>query len=296
LSQALHGVEQAELSRLSRVADRLLIGSPTLPYGTSPRSLRAGRGLEFLELQPYSDGDDPRRIDWRATARHRRPLVRRYQDEAFSTVLICLDRSASMSSDGGGKWRLALQLSVAFAYLLLQAGHRVGLVGFSSGVDLVSPPARGHASFAQLLARLSGVEARAEGGASRLEVCARFAARGTSVVILSDFLAPDFLRPGLDQILRRGGRLHGIRILSASELGPARFERAVLRDLESGERRSLLLTPVARRRAARRLEQLGSELRDYFHTRGLPLTSCESRQSWREVILAHLRAVGPFHA
>ena len=44
----------------------------------------SGRHLsitEFESLSEFREGDDPRRIDWRATARYRRPIVRRFQVE-----------------------------------------------------------------------------------------------------------------------------------------------------------------------------------------------------------------------
>ncbi len=317
LTGALLGVNEADLSRLVRVADRLLVGAPDRPHGTSPRRLRSGRGLEFLELRAYETGDDPRDIDWRATARSRHPLVRCYQDEAFSTVLLCLDCSSSMAvgdaapgaaqrafapGGPGSKWALAVQLAVALAYLLSNAGNRVGLLGFSSGIDMLRPPARGRAGFLRLLACLARARPLPEGGASRLEACARFACRGVEVVVLSDFLAPDFMRAGLEQLLRRGARVQALQILSASELAlsgePAsdRGGSAVLRDTESGERRNLRLTPEAWRTAEQRLADLGQRLARFCREKGVPLTRCQSGSSWRQVILAHLRSLGPYHA
>lgn len=317
LKGALLGVDEAELSRLVRAADRLLLGTPDRPHGTSPRRLRSGRGLEFLELRAHQAGDDPRDIDWRATARSRQPLVRRYQDEAFATVLLCLDCSSSMAvsdpapdargrasaaDEPGSKWQLAVQLTVALAYLLLNAGNRVGVVGFSSGIDLVCPPARGRTAFARLLASLAQARPRPEGAASRLEACDRFVARGVEAVVLSDFLAPDFMRSGLEQLRKRGGRVQALQILSASELAladgsaPEGGRPVLLRDAESGERRSLRLTPEARRAAEQQLSDLGQRLVHFCRESGVPLTRCHSGSSWREVMLAHLRGLGPYHA
>ncbi|MDX1649267.1 MAG: DUF58 domain-containing protein, partial [Myxococcota bacterium] len=38
------------------------------------RTRRRGEGMEFESLRDYVPGDDPRRIDWRATARRDRPV------------------------------------------------------------------------------------------------------------------------------------------------------------------------------------------------------------------------------
>lgn len=286
------GVAEAEVVRLRRLADCLLRGAATLPHGTSPRKLRAGRGLEFFELRAWALGDEARDIDWRATARSPRPLVRRYQDEALATVLLCLDRSASMGTAGRAKWDLARQVTAALAYLFSQAGHEVGLLAFSADLDVACPPARGRASQVRLLARLAGLEPRASGGASRLDACGHFVKPGTSVVVLSDFLAPDFMRPGLERLLHRGGRVQAFQVLSPDEVVVAGAEAAVLRDAETGERRSVRLTPATRDAAARRLEALRNDLATWCRKSGIPLTACASGRTWRDVILSHVRALG----
>ena len=66
------------------------------------RTAFRGRGLEFAELQPYNPGDDVRSIDWKATARLRTPVVRRYVEEREQTVLILVDVSGSMSYAASG--------------------------------------------------------------------------------------------------------------------------------------------------------------------------------------------------
>jgi hypothetical protein len=153
-----------------------------------------------------------------------------------------------------------------------------------------------------LLSSLARARPRSEGAASRLEACARFVARGVEVVVLSDFLTPDFMQPGLEQLLRRGGRVQALQILSASELAPSSEAApvgegsAVLRDAESGEQRTLRLTPEARRAAEQRLADLGERLAHFCRERGVPLTRCQSGSSWRQVVLAHLRSLGPYHA
>ena len=59
----------------------------------------AGFGTEFRELREMGPGDDPRRIDWRATARLRRFMVRQTEIEADAFVEILLDPSAAPGHD-----------------------------------------------------------------------------------------------------------------------------------------------------------------------------------------------------
>ena len=59
----------------------------------------AGYGIEFRELREMGPGDDLRRIDWRATARLRRFMVRQTEIEADAFVEILLDPSAAPGHD-----------------------------------------------------------------------------------------------------------------------------------------------------------------------------------------------------
>ena len=50
-----------------------------------------GGGTEFDQLRDYTVDDEFRRIDWAATARSAKPIVRTYNAERNQTVLILLD-------------------------------------------------------------------------------------------------------------------------------------------------------------------------------------------------------------
>ena len=92
----------------------------------------AGDGMDFDSLRDYLPGDDPRRVDWRATARRGRLVVRQYQHERNHTVLIAVDASRLMAGDVDGRSKLdhAVDAGLALAYAALQAGDRVGLLAF----------------------------------------------------------------------------------------------------------------------------------------------------------------------
>ena len=93
---------------------------------------RRGDGMDFDSLRDYLPGDDPRRVDWRATARRGRLVVRQYQHERNHTVLIAVDASRLMAGDVDGRSKLdhAVDAGLALAYAALQAGDRVGLLAF----------------------------------------------------------------------------------------------------------------------------------------------------------------------
>ena len=55
-----------------------------------------GRGLNFEELRGYLPGDDIRTIDWKVTARTRKPYVRVFTEERDRPALLVVDQRLSM--------------------------------------------------------------------------------------------------------------------------------------------------------------------------------------------------------
>ncbi len=55
-----------------------------------------GAGTDFAEVRAYHSGDDPRHIDWRATARTGKPLLRTFHNERSQPLCILIDRTDTM--------------------------------------------------------------------------------------------------------------------------------------------------------------------------------------------------------
>lgn len=64
--------------------------------GDGVRSPRAGDGYEFAQLRGYVEGDDPRRIDWAASARVGGLQTRVFLEETSLVLAAFVDDSASM--------------------------------------------------------------------------------------------------------------------------------------------------------------------------------------------------------
>ncbi|MEJ7623254.1 MAG: DUF58 domain-containing protein [Pyrinomonadaceae bacterium] len=64
----------------------------SLPVGSGPRtSAKRGLGQDLLALREYRTQDDPRRIDWKATARSQLLIVREFAAEDEKRVTVSLD-------------------------------------------------------------------------------------------------------------------------------------------------------------------------------------------------------------
>lgn len=128
--------------------------------GTLKQKRRLGGGTEFAELREYGTGDDPRLIDWKATARLSQPLVRVLEPEREQTLLILLDRGRLMTAQVQGltrfDWGMNAALSLALAGV--SRGDRVGLGVFDRTLHTWLPPKGGRANFQQMLERLTPIE------------------------------------------------------------------------------------------------------------------------------------------
>jgi len=85
---------------------------------------RVGLGDEFFTLRPQREGDDPRRVHWRRSAKIGRNVV--IENEARAARELELVLAPMSAADPDAEYRIALCGSLAEA--LLGRGHRVGLL------------------------------------------------------------------------------------------------------------------------------------------------------------------------
>lgn len=92
--------------------------------------LQRGAGTEFDSLRDYARGDDVRAVDWRATARARRPVVRTWRPERDRRIVLVVDSGRTSAARVGEAPRLdaALDAALFLAALAARAGDRVDLV------------------------------------------------------------------------------------------------------------------------------------------------------------------------
>ncbi len=107
------------------------------------RSPHKGVSVEFAQHREYVQGDEIRRVDWKAYAKTDRYYVREYEDETNLRVTMLLDASGSMGYAGEGrptKHEYALRTAAALAYLLLHQRDNVGMISFDKKIKTNIPP------------------------------------------------------------------------------------------------------------------------------------------------------------
>lgn len=203
------------------------------------RSPRFGFSQEFAEYKAYSEGDDPRFVDWNVFARTDRTYIRRYLGETNTRLMIALDASASMGYGTGPvtKLQYAKFLAASLAYMTLQQHDPTGLIAFDAQIRSYRPPSSRTGTLTAILHALDRLEA---GSATDLgqsfrqmhEHCQR---RGLVAVISDLYCDPEALTRAVQPLAWRGHDIMIFQILDRSELAPEWNESVLLEDVESGQ-------------------------------------------------------------
>lgn len=123
ISQIASNLKQYKTIRTNRVTSRILDGS----Y----RSVYKGRSMNFDELREYVVGDDIKDIDWKASARSQKLLVKQYIAEKKHNIMLVLDTNRRMLADTlelQEKQDVALIGAGTLAYLINQNGDYTGAI------------------------------------------------------------------------------------------------------------------------------------------------------------------------
>jgi uncharacterized protein (DUF58 family) len=123
---------------------------------------RQGGESEFERLREYSKDDELRTIDWRATARSRKLIVRQYQTESNQNLMFVLDggRFMTATADGTTLFDHALNAALMLAHVAVRRGDRVGLLSFDDEVRAFVSPSSGAAAQRRLIKATYALDAR----------------------------------------------------------------------------------------------------------------------------------------
>jgi len=109
------------------------------------KSRAKGLGMEFESLREYTEGDDYRKIDWKATARKSKLVVRNYEQEKNQSVILCIDIGRRTLSEINGVPKIdhMLDACLMLTHAAAVSGDCVGLLVYSNAVKRYIPPRKG---------------------------------------------------------------------------------------------------------------------------------------------------------
>ena len=142
----------------------------SLPKHGIHRLQRAGMGSELLELREYADGDPPKSIAWKVSARRDTLMTRQYESEVPIRVCLFVDGTIATRVGGFG-YRLLDQINfvaASVARAAIATGDSVGVVLFDERGQKRIAPAGGDRAFYGLLKELAVFSANPQAPRQRL--------------------------------------------------------------------------------------------------------------------------------
>lgn len=245
-----------------------------------------GEGTDFNQLADYQIGDPLRHMDWKATLRHARPIVRQYQNERDQCVILLIDCGRRMRADdraggsGTSHFDQVLNASLLLSYVALRQGDAVGAMTFGTARDAERwiAPRKGLHALNALMGQLYATQPSAAHSdllyAAR-SLLARHRKRSL-VVVITNFRDEDSAE--VDQALRLLRTRHLVMTASMRELVVNELMEQRIDSFDAAlETASAHLYEQARREAFTRIaasdalmvdaepQQLGIELVNRYH-------------------------------
>jgi len=171
---------------------------------------RRGSGTEFDHIKEHTPDDGTTGIDWKATARHYKPMVRQYRIEQNHDVLIGIDTGRLMGSrvDGITKLDHAIHSTLLLSRVCLVHDDRPGVMTFDNQVRSYVKPAGDRGQMERVLHSLYDLRSDFSETSFRrsLIFLDTHQRKRSLVVLLTDFVhgqADEQLQQGLIGLSRR---------------------------------------------------------------------------------------------
>lgn len=156
------------------------------------RSVFHGRSMDFDDLRPYVAGDELKDIDWKATARHGTPLIKRYIASRKHTLVLVVDTGrdmAALAASGESKRDLAVLAAGTIGYIALRHGDLVALVSGTAAGTRYVPGELTESHLERILQRINSdttLDAPASSLVAQLDYVVRVFRRRMIVVVIAD--------------------------------------------------------------------------------------------------------------
>ena len=207
------------------------------------RGRHRGHGVEFADHRAYAQGDDFRHIDWKASKRLNRLLLRMFDEDQDLRVYLFLDVSRSMALHG--KFDYAVRIAAALCYIGLAHLDRVSLLPFAERLRPGASTGNAMNTIARVFELLEGLTAH--GGTDLWQTISDFSSRPSRpglAVVISDFLDPAGCDRSLALLSARGYEVMAVHIVAGADRSDAEaVGEMILEDAETAAWRRIEITP-----------------------------------------------------
>ena len=271
-SDIAHKIKQLEIFT-RRLLNGALVGDS--------RSAIKGSGFEFDQIREYNFGDDIRFIDWKASARTNKLLVKQYIEERSRTIFLVVDVSQSSSFGSGScnKYDRIAELASVLALVAQHGKDHVGLLLFSDKVEEYIPAGSSLHHIHRIMERMLSCVPKQ----SKTDISAALqhllAIKKSDAIV---FLISDFIDDRLDTYLGQAARkydLIAVRCLDTNEKIIPAVGFITVEDLETGELVELDLRDTQRSGVKNFLTARIEQQNKLFKQRGIDLVDIAPERS-----------------
>ena len=217
-----------------------------------PVQLRAP-GTDFESLRPYVSGEDPRNIDWKATARRGALVSRNKQIEKGQQLAVLIDAGRLMAGTVGNYSKLEHELNatVMLSYVAQKRGDALAVASFSNKIESFLPSVRGPSLLPRVLESLYAVEVRpVESDYWQVIAQVMTMLRRRSLLILLTDVLDASASAGLLSNLSRAAEKHLVLCVVLAEPRIGEIARSIPTTLEEAYRKAAACDQLRRRRLA----------------------------------------------
>lgn len=191
-AKTVKGRLKVDLTESIKRLDIATRGAVTTGFLGNYKSAVKGKGLEFEDYRNYCQDDDASLIDWKASVRANKLLIKEFVEERNLEVFFLVDASSSMITASTPKLKseYAAEIVSSLAYTMLHAGDSVGMTLFTDRIVKEMPSGIGMEQFYTIVESL--VDPNNYGGGfnftNALKYCLEKLKPMTLLVIISDFI------------------------------------------------------------------------------------------------------------
>ncbi|MBN2547446.1 MAG: DUF58 domain-containing protein [Spirochaetes bacterium] len=181
----------------------------------------SGGETEFDFLREYQPGDNYKKINWKATAKKRHPIIEIDKKEYNRNIIVLLDTGRMMTTKYGYLTKLdyAIDTSLILAAASLKKNDRFGVLSFSDKVNAFLPPSKSNRILTSILSTLyESVPSFTKSDYLSLYYFIKNKITKNSILFVFSELYNNIVSKDLIIILKLLARHHKVRLISFEEI------------------------------------------------------------------------------
>jgi len=244
-----------------------------------------GRGMSFSEVRNYHYGDDVRNIDWNVTARYNEPFIKIFEEERELTVMLLVDvsKSSIFGTVNQMKNELITEICAVLAFSAINNNDKVGVIFFSSKIELYIPPKKGKKHILRIIRELLDLKPEEQGTnlAEALRFFNNVSKKRSIAFVLSDFIVPE---KNYEDPLRIAAKRHDITGIHIFDQAEKELPKVGLIRANDPETNQALWIDTSSKRERQRYNSFFEDNFNFFKTTfnksGIDTVSLETNESY----------------